>query len=538
LSVIDPITFTEEHDSDNVLFLAALSVPPHPSDPIDTVLIKSLTEEQTGKLKKYEHEEYQPFDPIEKFTAATIKGPDGSFCIEKGFPQSLLQKSQNFKRVRRAVRKSIASLGKKGYRCIGVTYSEDHDGPFSFIGLIPLFDPPRDDTKEMLELTAAQSIEVKMVTGDQLAIAKETARQLGLNTNILKGEYIRDKNKLHNEHGMGIKDMIEEAGGFAEVYPQDKFYIVKSLHKMGHVVGMTGDGVNDTAALKKSDIGIAVAGATDAARSAADIVLLNPGLSVIVEAIIGSRKIFQRMKSYCIYSIAMAIRTVITFVVLTTVYDWYFPTIAIAILAILNDGCMISISRDRVTPSQVPDKWNPIRIFVTAIIYGCYLAVSTIVLFDIAWNSTFFQDTFHLRTLDRIEFVGLIYTQISVGGLATIFITRSYYIAWLDRPGLFVMIAFVVSQAISSVLGAYGLNRWGGFGGAGWGWVLVAWVWSIIWFLPLDLAKAGVNYFKETMLWKEWREHHGTFHPYREENVRKSIAYNRSGTNENDSDSA
>jgi len=226
-------------------------------------------------------------------------------------------------------------------------------------------------------------------------------------------------------------------------------------------------------------------------------------------------KFFQRMKSYCIYSISMAIRTVILFVVLTTVYDWYFPTIAIAILAILNDGCMISISRDRVSPSAIPDKWNPFNIFSCSILYGCYLAVSTIVLFDICVRTTFFQDHFGLATLSATELVGLVYCQISVGGLATIFITRSYGISWLDRPGIMVATAFFVAQAIASVIGAYGLNGWDGFEGAGWGYVLVAWVWSLIWYLPLDLLKALINTFKHTLIWQEWKENHfPTIHPY------------------------
>jgi H+-transporting ATPase len=314
---------------------------------------------------------------------------------------------------------------------------------------------------------------------------------------------------------MGRKDMIEEAGGFAEVYPEDKYMIVKSLHKRGHIVGMTGDGVNDTAALKKSDIGIAVAGATDAARSAADIVLLDPGLTVIIHAITGSRKIFQRMKSYCVYSISIAVRTCLAFVVLTTAYNWYFPTIGIAILAILNDGCMISICRDRVTPSSVPDKWNPTHIFMTAVIYGVYLGISTIVLFDLAVNTTFFQDTFGLATLNGEELVGLIYLQISVSGLALIFITRSYGISWLDRPGLTVICAFIFAQVIASVIGAYGLNGYNGFGGAGWGYVLVGWVWSIIWYIPLDLTKAALNALKKRLMWTEWKMmHQVSIHPY------------------------
>jgi len=370
------------------------------------------------------------------------------------------------------------------------------------IGLIPLFDPPRDDTKETIERTKALGIGIKMITGDQQAIAVETCRQLGLKTNIVPGDWVRDKNNCYKEHGVPLNDLIEEAGGFAQVYPEDKYEIVKTLHKNGHIVGMTGDGVNDTAALKKADIGIAVAGATDAARSAADIVLITPGLSVIVDAITGSRKIFQRMKSYCVYSISMCVRVVLLFVILTTVYDWYFPTIAIVILAILNDGCMISISRDHVSPSETPDKWNPISVFVSAIGYGCYLGVSTIILFELVVNTDFFQNTFNLAYLSAEQLTGLVYVQISVGGLATIFITRSHSFFFLDRPGIWVVAAFIFAQAVASVIGAYGLNGYNGFGGAGWGYVAVAWVWSIIWFVPMDCCKVFVNWIKKTTLYR------------------------------------
>jgi len=382
-----------------------------------------------------------------------------------------------------------------------VAESDERGKSFQMIGLIPLFDPPRDDTKETIQKTKEKGIEIKMITGDQQAIAEETARQLNLKTNIVPGDWVRDKEKCYQEHGVPLKDLIEEAGGFAQVYPEDKYLIVKTLHKNGHIVGMTGDGVNDTAALKKADIGIAVAGATDAARSAADIVLTTPGLSVIVDAIIGSRKIFQRMKSYCVYSISMCVRVVLLFVILTTVYNWYFPTIAIVILAILNDGCMISISRDRVEPSETPDKWNPYSVFISAVCYGCYLALSTIILFELVVNTNFFPDTFHLEKLSTINdprLTGLVYVQVSVGGLATIFITRSHSFSFLNRPGIFVVIAYIIAQVVASVIGAYGLDDFDNFGGAGWGYVAVAWVWSIIWFIPMDTCKVLVNWVKKT----------------------------------------
>jgi len=205
----------------------------------------------------------------------------------------------------------------------------------------------------------------------------------------------------------------------------------------------------------------------------------------------------------------MAVRVVIAFVILTTVYNWYFPTIAIVILAVLNDGCMISISRDHVKPSEYPEKWRPIKVFALAILFGCYLGVSTIILYEVATNTHFFQDKFGLATLGYNELAGLIYVQLSVGGLATIFVTRSHTFSFLDRPGLTVVIAFIIAQVIASVLGAYGLpNQYDGFGGAGWGYVLVGWVWSIIWYLPMDCAKVLIFKSQNTKLYHHLAHYH------------------------------
>jgi len=198
----------------------------------------------------------------------------------------------------------------------------------------------------------------------------------------------------------------------------------------------------------------------------------------------------------------MCVRIVVTFVILTTAYDWYFPTLAVVILAILNDGCMISISRDRVTPNENPDKWNPWVVFSSAIGYGAYLAVSTIVLFEVVTNTNYFQDRFGLAYLADNELVGLIYLQVSISGLSTIFITRSRTLSFLDRPGVSISVAFLIAQIVASVIAAYGLDNYNGFGGAGWGYVAVAWTWACIWYLPLDLIKFAGFSLVNTKWWQ------------------------------------
>src|ERR1019366_7952747 len=197
------------------------------------------------------------------------------------------------------------------------------------------FDPPREDAKATIATALAMGVKVKMVTGDALAIAQETADKLGLGTNILDASGFGDTK--HNETAQ-LAESIEKADGFAQVFPEHKFHIVDVLQQRGHIVGMTGDGVNDAPALKKADCGIAVSGATDAARAAAAIVLMTPGLAVIIDAIKESRRIFQRMNSYAIYRIAETIR-VLLFMTLSILVFNFFPVTAVMIvlIAVLND---------------------------------------------------------------------------------------------------------------------------------------------------------------------------------------------------------
>ena len=245
--------------------------------------------------------DFQPFDPVHKRTEASVKGIDGKdFKVTKGAPQVILELSANAGQVKSAVENAVNEFAARGFRSLGVARA-DPEGKWQFVGVLPLFDPPREQAKATIATAREMGVKVKMVTGDQVAIARETAAKLGLGTNILDASGFGDTK--HQETAQ-LAESIEKADGFAQVFPEHKFHIVDVLQRLGHIVGMTGDGVNDAPALKKADCGIAVSGATDAARAAASIVLMTPGLSVIIDAIKESRKIFQRMNSYAIYRIA------------------------------------------------------------------------------------------------------------------------------------------------------------------------------------------------------------------------------------------
>ncbi|WIA34892.1 hypothetical protein OEZ86_013179 [Tetradesmus obliquus] len=536
-----------------------------------------------------------PFNPTDKFTLAVVRDDATGRVVRlmKGAPQVVLKRAHNYEAIHKEVEQKIRDYASRGYRALGFGLAEGPGGPdapgtqWQFLGLLPLFDPPRHDTAETIERCHAQGIAVKMVTGDQALIGVETARQLGMGTNIHKIEVL-----LQAKAGSGLVDghadvgqLVEAADGFAEVFPEHKFEIVAMLQGRDHMVGMTGDGVNDAPALKKADVGIAVHGATEAARGAADIVLTEPGLSVIVEAVIGARCIFQRMTTYAKYTVAMTFRVCFTFGILTIAYNWYFPTILIVLLAVFNDGAMIALSKDRVTPSPTPNSWRLRDIFIVGIVYGLYLTLSTWVLYHLAAKTSFFENAIGMFSLndtdaELIPFcsrllasrgitdpsaaaasltdllgpqyaaVGgsameqclveqryvrgaqlrtLVYAQVSISGQALVFVVRSARHSFTTLAGGLTYLAFFGAQAASTLIAALGFGGYApppaaeslqpcslcatslGHHPAFWPsgrvpiagtegrfiasvigctyYVVVAWIWSLIWYVALDPLK-------------------------------------------------
>ena len=506
--------------TEDVMFDASLSARTDDDDPIDVCIVQSLPESLAGDLVNYRAIHYIPFDPVNKRTISTLQDAAGNiFRCAKGAPQVMLDMAHNTEEIRAAVEAQIAAYADRGYRSLGICRANGdvplEEADWEFVGMVPLYDPPRADTAQVVQAALDMGIAIKMITGDQLAIARETARQLGMSTDIHTTSFL-DQNSEVTAEGINVNELVEKSDGFAQVFPQHKFAIVKRLQRMGHVVGMTGDGVNDAPALKQSDIGIAVSGATDAARAAADIVLVTQGLGVIIDAIRGSREIFQRMKSYATYAVASTVRITFTFGLLTTIYNWNFPTLLIVIIAILNDGTIMTISKDYAKPSPQPDAWRLPHLFLLAIFYGLYLTGSTMVLVAIASTpSNVFTDNLGLLPLAIYTYEGaarlrgLVYLQVSISGQALIFITRTRKLSFIERPHPLLFAAFVLAQAAATIISVYGflgypaysVNSppgdfiWGheSFRGSGWGWAAVAWVWCIMWYIPLDLIKVYIH---------------------------------------------
>jgi H+-transporting ATPase len=471
LTLGDPFS-VDNIPPDQVILWAALASRAEDKDTIDLAVIGGVKDEK--ELKAYQVLHFQPFDPVHKRTEATVKAADGKqFFVAKGAPQVVLQMSTNAGELKTAVENAVNGFAGRGFRSLGVARA-DEQGKWKFAGVLPLFDPPREQAKATIASARQMGVTVKMVTGDQLAIAQETARQLGMGTNILDASGLGDTK--HYETAQSA-EAIENADGFAQVFPEHKFHIVDVLQQRGHIVGMTGDGVNDAPALKKADCGIAVSGATDAARAAASIVLLASGLSVIIDAIKESRRIFQRMNSYAIYRIAETLRVLLFMTLSILVFNFYPVTaVMIVMLALLNDGAILSIAYDNVHYKNKPDAWNMRLVLGVSTVLGIIGVVAAFGLFYLG------ERVFHL---DRSHIQTLMYLKLSVAGHLTIFLTRTRGPFWSIRPAKILWIAVLGTQTLATLIAVYGLFMTP----LGWKWAGFVWGYALVWFLINDRVK-------------------------------------------------
>ncbi|KIO19126.1 hypothetical protein M407DRAFT_245531 [Tulasnella calospora MUT 4182] len=497
---------------DDVMLLAAYASRTENQDAIDSCVVGMLDDPKKARagIKLLD---FKPFNPVDKRTEITYREEATGRLkrVTKGMTGKIIELCTRNKTddVENRLEADVEEFATRGLRALAVAYEEldhdDHEGEgngFELIGLLAIFDPPRDDTKQTIDDALALGIKVKMVTGDQLAIAKETGRRLGLGDHMYPAKVLKEGPAPGSKHAT-LDEMIMDADGFAGVFPEHKYEIVKRLQGLGHLCAMTGDGANDAPALSRANVGIAVEGATDAARGAADIVLTEPGLSTIVHAIRGSRVIFQRMRNYSIYACAVTIRIVVCFGILAFAYKFDFPPFMVLIIALLNDGTIMTLSVDRVLPSNTPDSWDLAEIFAFAVAYGLYLTLSTIALMIIIVETTFFEDKFGVsftggqsgsrKDANDYEIHMIIYLQVAIISQALIFVTRSHSWFFMERPSTALLCAFCIAQLISSIIAAYanwGFTQIRAISG---GWIGIVWVWNIIWFLPLDLIKFAMK---------------------------------------------
>jgi H+-transporting ATPase len=541
MSISSPYTVNIQN-TDEMLLYASLASREENNDPIEAPIFTYLKEHNLyEKLESYTLERFLPFNPVSKRTESVMSTEEGeSWTFTKGAPQVIIElcKEDDFDPLE--VYGKVKSFASKGFRTLGVAYKKSSENMYHFAGLIPLYDPPREDSKEAVDSARSKGIDVKMVTGDNIAVAAYIAQLLDIGENIedvrkLKGEDLEEyitlskilslaitkklkpeksekevddivedivdevKKALYTtpllqgsvkKHESEIIAMIEKADGFAQVYPEDKYFIVDELQKVGHIVCMTGDGVNDAPALKKADCGIAVSGATDAARAAADIVLTAPGLSVIVDAVKIARVTFERMKSYTVFRIAETIR-IILFMTLSIVVFQFYPITAlmIIVLALLNDIPILTIAYDNTKVREKPVKWDMKEVLVLSTWLGIAGVFSSFFLF---WFTMTYMQLSH----DFVQ--SLFFAKLVVAGHGTIYNTRIDDWFW-KRPGpsWTLFNASFLSGILGTVIAVYGFGL---MSPIGWQWAGIIWLYAFVWFLFNDVVKMTIlRYYRKRM---------------------------------------
>ena len=466
----------KDFSATDVLMYASLASKVENNDAIDNAIITKANEDEEirNHLADFNIINFTPFDPVNKRTESKVKekNSDQITIISKGAPQVILELVKDGDK--KSFLEKVDDYASMGYRMLAVAINKNEH--WQLVGLIPLFDPPREDSRETLESASKMGILVKMVTGDNNAIARQISQKLGMGSNIVNGDQLETVTN-HN-----LEALVEKSEGFSQVFPEHKYSIVKVLQKLGHFVGMTGDGVNDAPALKHADCGIAVDGATDAAKSAADIVLTSPGLSVIVDAIKESRKIFQRMNSYSIYRIAETIRVLFFITISILIFNFYPVTaLMIVLLALLNDAPIMAIATDNVRYSNLPEKWNMQKVLGLGTVLGIIGVISSFTIFYIG------QVGLHLGK-DVLQ--SFIFLKLAVAGHLTIFLARTRKPFWSIKPSKGLVWSAVITKILATLFAVYGWFI------APIGWTMAGYIWAyaIIAFFITDFIK--VYYYK------------------------------------------
>ncbi|MBX3524805.1 MAG: plasma-membrane proton-efflux P-type ATPase [Rhodoblastus sp.] len=458
--------------SDELLRAAALASRRSAPDAIDAAIL-AATPAQEADTRRVAA--FRPFDPVSKRAEADIEQAGRAFSVAKGAPQAIIDLCRPDDALKAAITAEVDADAAHGYRTLGVARA-DEPGHWRYLGLLPLFDPPRDDSAQTIAMARAMGVDIKMVTGDHEAITREIAGQLGLGQEIVVASNI-----FGADAALPVADRIAAADGFARVFPEHKFAIVKALQAEGRIVGMTGDGVNDAPALKQADVGIAVSGATDAARAAADLVLTAPGLSVITDAIEEARRIFERMTGYAIYRIAETLRLLLFMTASILVFNFYPVTaIMVVLLALLNDLPIMMIAYDNAPSAPTPVRWDMGRVLTIATALGVYGVIESFVLFWILRD---------YLTLPASTMQALIFLKLLVSGHMTIYLTRNKGPVWeRPLPGWRLVVPAEITQIVGTLAVAYGWFM----APTGWKLALLVWAYTLVSFLIAMTVKIGV----------------------------------------------
>lgn len=463
LSLAEPFTVDGVEPEDLMLTAClAASRKKKGIDAIDKAFLKSLKYYPRAKsvLTKYKVLEFTPFDPISKKVVAVVESPHGEriICV-KGAPLFVLKTVEEDhpipEDIDAAYKNKVAEFATRGFRSLGVARKRG-EGSWEILGIMPCADPPRHDTAKTINEAKTLGLSIKMLTGDAVGIARETSRQLGLGTNVYNAERL-GLGGGGTMPGSEVYDFVEAADGFAEVFPQHKYNVVEILQQRGYLVAMTGDGVNDAPSLKKADTGIAVEGASDAARSAADIVFLAPGLSAIIDAIKTSRQIFHRMYAYVVYRIALSLHLEIFLGLWIAILNTSLNIELVVFIAIFADVATLAIAYDNAPFSKLPVKWNLPKLWGTSVILGIVLALGTWITLTTMFAGPSKDGFYHggiVQNFGKLDEV--LFLQISLSENWLIFITRANGPFWSSVPSWQLTGAILIVDIVATFFCLFG----------------------------------------------------------------------------------
>ncbi|MFP4488700.1 MAG: plasma-membrane proton-efflux P-type ATPase [Bacteroidales bacterium] len=482
LTVQEPVLFDAD-DKEDILRAAALTLQEDDEDPIDKAIRETLKGENI--TDNYEVKSFHPFDPTRKRAEAVVEHDGKKITVAKGAPQVILGLCDMPQEKAEDISSRIDELGEKGLRSLGVARRDN--GQWLYLGLLPLLDPPRDDSRELIKEAVNVGIDIRMVTGDHKAIARQVCVQLDLNQDIISADEFFEQSKEENrgdeekeKRSRQLNDKFLKAGGFAEVTPEHKFSIIKKFQSNGDIVGMTGDGVNDAPALKQADVGIAVSESSDAARSAAALVLTEQGLGVIIHAIREARRIFERMTEYATFRITESMRVLLFMSLAILVFGFYPVTpIMVVLLAILNDIPIMTIACDNVPVAKNPVRWQMDRVLTIASVLSAGGVITSFILF---WF------IFHNLGWEKEVVQTMIFLKLLVAGHMTIYLTRNAGWFWeKPYPAWIFFIAVEATQVAGTLFAVYGIL----VHPIGWAKAGIVWAFSIVSMLIMSVVKVA-----------------------------------------------
>jgi len=526
MQVAEPIVFGN-YTEEQLLTYAVLASRYENHDPIELPLFHYLDEKYPdSNWRQWQQHKFIPFDPITKRTSAVVSYDSETISVYKGAAQVLLEMADLSDSEVIVINRSVELLASKGYRTLTIAL-ENQLGKFKLVGLIPLIDPEREDSAEVISIMRSYGVKVKMITGDNIAIAREIGRRLGLSKRAIRAKDLSGRSssellglakalsnviyhRLHPEvssqeaqrfsddvmaelaevydistleqefihtHESVLIHTLESVDIFAEVVPEDKYAIIDSLQKAGHIVGMTGDGVNDAPALKKADCGFAVSNATDAARAAADIILISPGISVINHAIEEARITFERMKSYATFRVSETIRIILFMALSILVFNFYpLTALMIILLALLNDIPILAIAYDNTKISTKPVRWEMHSLLIISTVLGVSGVVFSFLLFFFLRERGFSDEIIQ----------SLIFLKLIIAGHSTLYITRIDDWFWKRPwPSPLLFSATFGTEVLGTIIAVYGFF----ITAIGWEYALYIWLYALAEFLINDVIK-------------------------------------------------